>query len=365
MGLEQITVTIFLAVTWLKGTLSISTGSFVKVNACFDPTTTTAVALTSPDLHRSIRIFCASKCLQAEGCKSYSVHLSTQTCYINDVFLQDTECTDSYLHFNSDESLEEPPCLNDGVYDTVSNSCRCYNSYVGDRCERLMQDCDDGFTSGHYNNTKDVFTIHPTASTYPFQVYCEMVYGGVLFLLRRAISAPYVNFSRGWNDYRDGFGNLSENSNFWLGNEKVHLITTSRDHALGIEGIMAEPPEINQWNYRQHYYHMFKVSSESNGYRFSMTYHYPKADDHFLDDCMSNLEGIPFSTIDNDSSDGSCAGAYMSGWWFKNCSLCNPTGVIQPISDTVMSADPIYMTWPVPTNMRARYLRMFLKYKVG
>lgn len=108
-----------------------------------------------------------------------------------------------------------------------------------------------------------------------------------------------------------------------------------------------------------------QVSSENNGYRFSVTYHYPKPGNHVLDDCMSNLEGIPFSTIDNDSSAGSCAGAYMSGWWFKDCSLCNPTGIIQPVSETVISSDPTSMTWPVPTNMSARFLRMFLKFKVG
>ncbi|XP_046364124.2 fibrinogen-like protein 1 [Haliotis rufescens] len=363
MGLEPIlTVIIFLAAEWITDIVSISTGSFAKVNACFDPAGTTAIALSLPNFHRSIRVFCASKCLQDEGCKSFSVHPSTRTCYINDVVLLDTECTDSYLHFNSDK---EPPCLNGGVYNEVSNSCRCYNSYVGVKCERLMQDCNDGFVSGHYNGMKDVFTIHPTASTYPFQVFCEMEWGGELFVLRRAYDAPYVNFSRGWNDYRDGFGDISMGGNFWLGNEKIHLITTSRDHLLGIEGIMAEPPEISTWNYRQHFYHMFKVSSESNGYRFSVTYHYPKTGDHVLDDCMSNLEGIPFSTIDNDSSAGSCAGAYMSGWWFKDCSLCNPTGIIQPVSETVISSDPTSMTWPVPTNMSARFLRMFLKHKVG
>lgn len=104
MGLEPIlTVIIFLAAEWITGIVSISTGSFAKVNACFDPAGTTAIALSLTHFHRSIRIFCASKCLQDEGCKSFSVHPSTRTCYINDVVLLDTECTDSYLHFNSDK----------------------------------------------------------------------------------------------------------------------------------------------------------------------------------------------------------------------------------------------------------------------
>ena len=32
-----------------------------------------------------------------------------------------------------------------------------------------------------------------------------------------------VNFTRKWNEYKDGFGD--PNNEFWLGNEKLHLIT--------------------------------------------------------------------------------------------------------------------------------------------
>ena len=32
------------------------------------------------------------------------------------------------------------------------------------------------------------------------------------------------NFTRGWNEYRDGFGDLTSGS-FWLGNEKVRQLT--------------------------------------------------------------------------------------------------------------------------------------------
>src|SRR6218665_838981 len=33
-----------------------------------------------------------------------------------------------------------------------------------------------------------------------------------------------VDFYRGWNDYRNGFGDVGRGE-FWLGNEKVHLLT--------------------------------------------------------------------------------------------------------------------------------------------
>ena len=32
-----------------------------------------------------------------------------------------------------------------------------------------------------------------------------------------------VNFLRGWSDYKYGFGNMA--SEFWLGLEKIHMIT--------------------------------------------------------------------------------------------------------------------------------------------
>jgi len=33
-----------------------------------------------------------------------------------------------------------------------------------------------------------------------------------------------LNFSRGWSDYRNGFGDIGRGE-FWLGNEKVHAVT--------------------------------------------------------------------------------------------------------------------------------------------
>lgn len=41
-----------------------------------------------------------------------------------------------------------------------------------------------------------------------------------------------VSFYRDWNDYTNGFGNLS--GEFWLGNEKVHYISNQRHYALKV-----------------------------------------------------------------------------------------------------------------------------------
>ena len=47
-----------------------------------------------------------------------------------------------------------------------------------------------------------------------------------VFLILKYIQQgfPGGNFTRGWNEYRDGFGDLTSGS-FWLGNEKVRQLT--------------------------------------------------------------------------------------------------------------------------------------------
>ena len=47
-----------------------------------------------------------------------------------------------------------------------------------------------------------------------------------VFLILKYIQRrfPGGNFTRGWNEYRDGFGDLTSGS-FWLGNEKVRQLT--------------------------------------------------------------------------------------------------------------------------------------------
>ena len=41
------------------------------------------------------------------------------------------------------------------------------------------------------------------------------------------------NFTLGWNDYKNGFGDL--NKEFWFGNEYIHLLTKSTDMKLRVE----------------------------------------------------------------------------------------------------------------------------------
>ena len=42
-----------------------------------------------------------------------------------------------------------------------------------------------------------------------------------------------VDFYRGWNDYKNGFGNIT--GEFWLGNQNLHNITKQRRYTLRVD----------------------------------------------------------------------------------------------------------------------------------
>ena len=54
----------------------------------------------------------------------------------------------------------------------------------------------------------------------PFPVYCNT---GLFIVVQRRIAPFDLSFNRTWDEYKNGFGDL--NGEFWLGLEKLHLIT--------------------------------------------------------------------------------------------------------------------------------------------
>ena len=54
----------------------------------------------------------------------------------------------------------------------------------------------------------------------PFPVYCNIG----LFIVVQRRTAPFdLSFNRTWDEYKNGFGDL--NGEFWLGLQKLHIIT--------------------------------------------------------------------------------------------------------------------------------------------
>ena len=116
--------------------------------------------------------------------------------------------------------------------------------------------CASLFKSGQRKD--GVYTINPDGRG-SFQVRCDMKTdgGGWTVFQRRHDSS--VNFYRGWQDYKNGFGDLKRN--FWLGLDNIHRLTKSRQIVLRVD----LTDRTDNTAYAK--YGSFSVASESDAYR--------------------------------------------------------------------------------------------------
>jgi len=129
-----------------------------------------------------------------------------------------------------------------------------------------------------------------------------------------------------WSDYKAGFGSI--NADFWLGLEKIHLITSSQPYRLRVE---VQERSTNLW-YSAEYW-SFKIGDELNDeYRLEVSGYSGDAGDslQYEGDYNGDLRfglyyhnGMSFSTFDQDNdlhSTFNCAAdGRRGGWWYSIC----------------------------------------------
>lgn len=68
-----------------------------------------------------------------------------------------------------------------------------------------------------------------------------------------------TNFYRDWESYKNGFGSVGED--FWLGNEKLHVITQQADYTLRVD-------IVTQNNLPKHAeYALFRINGNVTNYQ--------------------------------------------------------------------------------------------------
>ncbi|EDS27702.1 fibrinogen gamma chain [Culex quinquefasciatus] len=176
-----------------------------------------------------------------------------------------------------------------------------------------------------YVRINGVYHAKPRLSTIPaFLVYCDQkIEGGGWVVIHRRFDGS-VDFTRNWNDYRNGFGDIS--GEFWLGLEKVHQLTRSANYELLV--VVRD----NAGKQRTARYGQFIVHSEFEKYRL----HVESFMNGTAEDCMGRHNRMAFATTDRDDKYG-CASKYSSGWWFDNCYTANLNGLYKPGSGNAMS----------------------------
>ncbi|XP_056311585.1 fibrinogen-like 2a [Danio aesculapii] len=216
------------------------------------------------------------------------------------------------------------------------------------------RDCSDISMLGQRINK--VYQVTPDPRNGSFAVYCDMEsFGGGWTVLQHRINGS-VSFNRTWADYKKGFGNL--NSEFWLGNDKIHLLTKAKDMILRIE---LEDSEGTR-GYAK--YDQFYVSNEFLHYRLSVSGFSGTAGNALQFSKHFNHDQKFFTTPDKDNDrypSGNCGAYYGSGWWFDACMSANLNGKYYKTKYKGKRDGIFWGTWPnatseyYPTNYRQAY----------
>ncbi|XP_050100581.1 fibrinogen-like protein A [Anopheles aquasalis] len=173
----------------------------------------------------------------------------------------------------------------------------------------------------------------------PVVVYCEQdaFNGGWLVIQHRFDGS--LSFDRNWKEYRNGFGKVGHE--FWLGLERIHQLTTSRDCELLVE------LKDFKGNFKYARYNQFTIGSEAEQYKLNALGTYSGT----ADDALKYHKGMKFSTKDRDNdevygaeglnfyafmtanrpSEEGCANRFYGGWWFKNCYVTHLNGPLRNI----------------------------------
>lgn len=149
----------------------------------------------------------------------------------------------------------------------------------------------------------------PSYSSQPFEVACDVATheGGWTIILSRMDGS--VDFYRGWNVYKNGFGDLD--GEFFLGLDKIHALTAERSQELLV--IL----EDFEGSVKYESYEKFAIGNEDESYIL----HTLGKSNGTAGDSLSDHHGMKFSTVDrdNDLNTENCAESFLGAWWYRKC----------------------------------------------
>ncbi|XP_040215037.1 ficolin-2-like isoform X2 [Rana temporaria] len=160
------------------------------------------------------------------------------------------------------------------------------------------------------------YTIYPDGEK-SLTVFCDMdTEGGGWIVFQRRYDGT-VNFFRDWKDYKRGFGNqLSE---FWLGNDNIHLLTSSGTHEFRVDLTDYE----NNFSFAA--YASFAILGEEDNYQLKIGAFTGGS----AGDSLGYHNNRPFTTKDKDNDEygTNCAADCKGAWWYGKCHNSNLNGL--------------------------------------
>ncbi|XP_051553826.1 ficolin-1-B-like [Myxocyprinus asiaticus] len=163
------------------------------------------------------------------------------------------------------------------------------------------------------NTLSDWYTVY-TASKKPISVFCDMhTDGGGWLVFQRRMDGS-VDFFQDWNSYKRGFGN--KQTEFWLGNENIHLLTATGSHELRID--FEDFDRVKTFAK----YKSFQILGESENYKLLLG----EFTSGTAGDSLTYHNNSSFSTKDHDLTANRCPDNYKGAWWYDDCHKSNLNG---------------------------------------
>ncbi|XP_078605260.1 microfibril-associated glycoprotein 4-like [Branchiostoma floridae x Branchiostoma japonicum] len=264
-------------------------------------------------------------------CDSQATHTATCAQESQVLGLQNTVDLQQSLISSLQNTVEQLQGLVSSQQTQLQNQMQTLQTLQG-----RPRDCSTLLQEG--NDSSGIYTIYPFSndvqgSDRSVGVFCDMHTDGGGWTVFQRRKDGSEDFYRGWADYKAGFGKLD--GEFWLGNDKLHQLTSQAQYELRVD---LEDFEGNS-AYAQ--YQVFTVGSEAARYLLTVGGFNGTAGDS-----MDHHTGRPFSTKDRDydSSSDSCAQRYKGAWWYGSCHMSNLNGLYHAGSHT--SADGVnWVAW--------------------
>ena len=266
---------------------------------------------------------CLSMCKFVDYCKSATFNDDKKKCSLSD-------CSRSTINTkmivsSGSETFDKQNCTS-----TAFGLTEKFIGFVTD-----ANDCYDIYKKGWRSD--GVYAIQKKNQNVFLSTHCTMsIHGGGWTTVQRRIDGS-VNFARTWEEYKQGFGDLS--GEFWYGNEQLHNLTRDRNSELlfvleDTEGVFYYP-----------FYGEVHIDSEENKYKLTFGAYSNIGNTDITND-LPYHNNMHFSTIDrdNDLANNGCASVKGGGggWWYQNCMQVNLNGLYGSVQNIGLKWRSIY-----------------------
>ena len=270
------------------------------------------------------KIICFMQCQQNPNC-----------CFVHIQNIQEPNQFECNL-FELSDSVETEKRNQSQIFEILNEPNKC----------GIHKDCKEWFHLGFKNDGVYNIKINGRVT----KVYCDMTSnGGGWTVFQRRFNGK-VDFQRTWNEYKNGFGDVS--GEYWLGNEFIHQLTDGKSNIL----IRIEATDF-QGVHKYIIYKGFRVESEINKYKL----HTGVFEDgtSALGPNWENHNEMFFSTKDRDNdmhASKHCAVYYGGGWWHKHCFHMNPNNHYSAIENVASGSG---MSWHAWHNGHTKVMKTF------